>query len=173
MREPHQSYHSNERSSKNRIVRIEPQTYYHQQLQPLRGSLSIDNPPNQNPPNDPAIFSEFQFQHPPTRASCEKNCLVPHILTTDAFHLGVTTSAQKIKPNTILLWLNHLAQSCPQFRILVICDITLEHAILHPLTVRLQHLVNFRASLVFRNIVRNHHKHRNLFQNEWWIFIGF
>jgi hypothetical protein len=162
MRESHQSYHSNERSTKNRIARssLKPTTINSFNHCADRPTLII--PQSNTYQSIQPFFLKIHFQHLPTRASSEKNCLIPHLLTTDSFHLGVTTSAEKIEPNTILLRLNHLAQSRPQFCILAICNITFKHTILHPLTIRLQHLVNFRASLILGNIVGNHHEHKRV-----------
>lgn len=119
------------------------------------------------------FFSPSHFQHLPIRALSEKYRFISYLLATDALYFMFAASTEEIEPNAILLWLNHLAQTRSQLGILAIRHIALKDTILHPLTVRFEHLVNFCTSFIVGNIIGDRHKHQKLFEDEWWIFISF
>ena len=90
----------------------------------------------------------------------KKYCAIGRNYPTNTFNLTLTAGAQRKKHNTVLVRFDDFVQARSQFSVLRLSQIsTLEHTVLHPLPVRLQHFVNLCPALVFRNIVRNQNVH--------------
>jgi hypothetical protein len=69
--------------------------------------------PNPGQSTAPASFRSEHFPTPthPRKTSGKKNCVIPHLLTTNPFHLILTASAQKIKAHTVRLRINEPIES--------------------------------------------------------------
>jgi hypothetical protein len=100
-------------------------------------------------------------KHPPIRASNEKYCFIPNRLSANPFHFTLTATTQKIEANTVLLGFNQLTQAGSQLGILGFRQVTLKHAVLHPLTIRLENFVDFGSTFVLRNVVADYKVHRS------------
>ena len=119
----------------------------------------------------PKAPTNFPTPTHPRTTSSKKNRIIPQRLTTNPLHLILTASTQKIKPHTIRLRIDKSIEPRSQLCILRISQIcTLKNTVLHPLAIRLQHLMYLCSSLVIWNIVRNSNKHKSL-QNQRWILL--
>jgi hypothetical protein len=74
-------------------------------LQNCADGISAAEAPNPSQLTDPASFGAEHFPKPthPRKTSSKKNCVIPHLLTTNPLHLILTASAQKIKTHTVRL----------------------------------------------------------------------
>lgn len=128
-----------------------------------RSPLKPDRPQTPTQQRFHPHFPPHSFQRPThRRISAEKHRIVAYRFATNAFHLRLAFATEEIKPNAIAIRLNQLRQARSQFSILRRRQIALEHAKLHPLSVRLENLVNLGAAFVLGNIVTDHNKHRSI-----------
>lgn len=72
----------------------------------------------------------------------------------------MAASTEGVEADTVFLRFDEFGETRSQFRILSIRQATLKYTILHPLPVGLQDAVDFRAALVFGDIVRYNNVHR-------------
>jgi hypothetical protein len=77
-------------------------------LQNCADGISAVEAPNPIQLTDPASFRAKHLPTPthPRKISSKKNCVIPHLLTTNSLHLILTASAQKIKAHTVRLRIN-------------------------------------------------------------------
>lgn len=88
-----------------------------------------------------------------------KDGRVPRFYSPDAFYFTLAAGAEEEKSNIVLIRFDLFTQAHPQSLVLSRVQITLKHRKLHPLSIRLENIVNFRASFVLGNIVSNHNIH--------------
>jgi len=96
---------------------------------------------------------------PPRNSLSEENCIISQLLSTNTFYFTLTTLAEKIETDAIGFRLNQFTQPIAKFSILRFGQFALENAVLHPLSIRFQNLVDFGATFVVGDIVANHNIH--------------
>jgi hypothetical protein len=93
------------------------------------------------------VFQPFCFtrveKHLPIRASDKEHRLISQGFSPDPFYFSLTTATQEIEANAILFRLNYFAQTRSEPGILSHIEITLKHAVLHPLSIGFEDVVNF------------------------------
>jgi hypothetical protein len=118
--------------------------------------LSAASAPKKQPPT--RACKATPKQKPPKLG--EKDRFVADGFPANTFYFNLTTRAEKVKANAVLIRLNQFTEPRSQLGILRLCQIAFKHAVLHPLSVRLEDLMELGATFVFRNVIANHYMHK-------------
>lgn len=116
------------------------------------------------------LYPLFYKRYSPKICTCQKNTyrfaqlskengIIPQLLAANPLHLTLAASTEEVEADTVLLRFDEFTETRSQFSILSVCQATLKHTILHPLPIRLQDTVDFRAALIFRDVIRHNYVH--------------
>jgi hypothetical protein len=103
-------------------------------------------------------------QHLPIRALNQKDRIIPHSFSPNPFNLGLTTGTQEIETNAVLVRFDQLIEARSQLGILSLRQVAFKDTVLHPLSIRLENLMNLGAPLIFRNVIGNGDVHEQSYE---------
>ncbi len=110
------------------------------------------------------MIQDLSKKHLPSRAGRglgEKDGFISNHFAANAFYFSFAAGTKKVEANTVLVWFDQLAKARSQLGILSLRQVAFKHTILHPLPIRLENFVDFRATFVFRDVIGDDEVHKS------------